>query len=231
MTSTYLQPLPYDDGSFLQNSDQVMVPADVWTQFDTVGGALFVYVGDRMYGRLRPATPDDGLAADSCRLPTWMLKQLDGENEWVSLNSVPHLDNVTHMVLRARKEADVLGMSDPVAILSDELSGASDAPGWAVLTTGQELPLACGTFDVIEMRGATGPVVGGIILDTDVSLEFVPALDAARTPTPIPTISPPFSVSSGSPTEEELPFGLPSPMQAKKGFVPFSGKGHVLGKK
>jgi hypothetical protein len=210
-----------------------MVPADIWTQFDAMGGALFVHVADRMYGRLRPATPDDGLAADSCRLPTWMLKQLDDGIEWVSLNSVPHLDNVTHMILRARREADVLRMSDPVTVLTDELSGASDAPGWAVLTTGQELPLTCGIFDVIELRGPDGPTVAGIILNTDVSLEFVPALDAARVPTPIPSISPPFSVSSSvsSSTEEsDLPFGLPSPVQSRpKGFVPFSGKGHVLG--
>ena len=235
MTSTYLQPLAYEDDCVFRNSDQVMVPAEVWTQFDVVGGSMFVEVGERLYARLRPATPDDHLPADSCRVPGWMLKQLGGEGEWLSLNSAPHLDNVTHLVLRARKEADVLGMSDPVVVLSEELSGASDAPGWAVLTTGQELPLACGTFDVIEMRGTTGPVVGGIILDTDVSLEFVPALDAERAPTPIPHVSPPFSMSSGSPCssgspkEEELPFGLPSPMQAKKGFVPFSGKGHVLG--
>jgi hypothetical protein len=130
MTSTYLQPLPYDDGSALQTSDQVMVPADIWTQFDTIGGVMFVHVGERMYGRLRPATPEDSLAADSCRLPNWMLKQLDNETEWISLNSIPHLDTVTHMILRARREADVLCMADPVSVLTDELSGATDSPGW-----------------------------------------------------------------------------------------------------
>jgi len=232
MTSTYLQPLAYDDDCILKNSDQVMVPAEIWTQFDVVGSSMFVEVGEMVYGRLHPATPDDHLPADSCRLPTWMLNRLANNSEWISINTVPQLDNVTHLILRARREADVLAMDNPVTVLSTELSGASDAPGWAVLTTGQELPLACGIFDVIEMHGATGPVAGGIILNTDVSLEFVPALDARRPPTPMP--SPPFSfsssVSSSSNEESDLPFGLPSPMQSQsRGFVPFSGKGHILG--
>ncbi len=225
MTSVYLQPEVSEAGT-----DQILVPAEVWAQFDVVG-SMFAAVGDTgLYGRLCPATPEDRLPADSCRVPQWMYERIE-EGSWLSLTAA-QLDTVTHLVLRARHEADVLAMDDPVLVLSVQLSA------WAVLSTGQEVRLPCGVFDVIELHTRLGPAAAGCILDTDVTLEFVPALDAARPPTPIPQISPPFS-SPSTPTsttsQKSTEFAFQTVPKKKKfansgGFIPFSGMGYTLGK-
>ncbi len=224
MTSVYLQPEVSEMGV-----DQILVPAEVWSQFDVVG-SMFASVGDTgLYGRLCPATPEDGLPADSCRVPLWMYERID-KDSWLSLTAA-QLDTVTHLVLRARCEADVLAMDDPVLVLSTELSA------WAVLSTGQELRLPCGVFDVIELHTRLGPSAAGCILDTDVTLEFVPALDAARPPTPIPHISPPFSFSSpttptSTTSQKSTEFAFQTVPKKKRnsgGFIPFSGTGYTLG--
>jgi hypothetical protein len=213
MTS-YLMPTIYPPDCEMNMSDQITVPADLWTALEEEHGLpLFVTLSSGAVGRLRPAVPSEELAGDSCRLPEWMyLRSGYDADSWAELTvcSLPTADTI---VLRARQEATLTGSSDPVAMLTAALSG-SDGLSWACLSAGSELPLTCGVFDVIEIRTADGPVPAACILDCDVNLEIVRALD--RPPTPVP-----------EPIPETVP--EPTPKPTHTGFVPFSGQGRRLG--
>ena len=216
MTS-YLILTVYELGSDMNQSDQITVPADLWTTLDRDHEGdqpIFVELGGGVVGRLRPAIPSEGLSNDSCRVPHWMWMRLGcpaGSDDecWVPLTPCD-LPTAGTLVLRARREADVTGSVDPVAMLTDALSGSGGNLSWSCLSTGAELPLACGTFDVMEIRSLDNvPVSAATILDCDVNLEFVPALDAPPEPEPEP--APPVKA------------------EETKGFVPFSGVGRRLG--
>ena len=216
MTS-YLLLTVYEHDSELHKSDQITVPADLWTMLDrdqTVTSPIFVELQGGVVGRLRPAIPSEGLAGDSCRVPYWMWMRLGApagpdENCWIELTVVT-LPTATSMTLRPRTEASLIGSADPVAMLTDALSGIS-GHSWACLSVGAELPLSCGVFDVMELVAEDGPVSTACILDCDVNLELVPALDHR----------PPSPPSPFQDEEEEEPAG-------KKRFIPFSGIGRRL---
>lgn len=215
--TTYLLTRTYPADCDLNMSDQITVPADVWTLLDNGSPPIFVTVGDSTVGRLRPAVPSDELGNDSCILPEWMWRLIDSPDPdtWISIQvcTLPTADTI---LLRAREESSLLSMDDPVATLSAALSGAS-GPSWACLSMGAELPLACGVFDVMEIRTSDDQIVSSAcILDCDVNLEIMPALDH-RPPVPEPVPEP--RVPTPPP---------PPPTRFTKGFVPFSGVGRRL---
>lgn len=223
MTS-YLILTVYEPDSEMNRSDQITVPADLWTTLDRDhegGQPIFVELGEGVVGRLRPAIPSEGLSNDSCRVPHWMWLRLGcpaGSDDecWVPLTTCD-LPTAGTLVLRARREADVTGSVDPVAMLTDALSGSGGNLSWSCLSTGAELPLACGTFDVMEIRSLDDfPVSAATILDCDVNLEFVPALDSPAPANPEPEPEPLSATHATRVTES-------------KGFVPFSGVGRRLG--
>jgi hypothetical protein len=224
----YLLLTVYEPQSEFHGSDQITVPAAIWSDLDsltTTTGPIFVSLGDTgLVGRIRPALPEDGLRGDTCRIPTWMWRFLGcpagGDDEsWISLDPVGlpvGLPVAGTLVLRAREEATVTGSADPVAMLTAALSGSTGL-SWACLTVGSELPLSCGTFDIMELRDTDGSVVSAAsILDCDVVLEFVPALDAAL---------------QAPALKHEEPFSpaLEEPPNPGGSFVPFSGGGRRLG--
>lgn len=230
----YLQLTVYEPNMSLNSSDQITVPGDLWTQLDTERsqpGPIYVAVGEEggVIGRIIPATPCDALFADTCRIPEWMWMRLgapEGES-WLALSVIPSPPAVDRLVLRAQKEAALLALGDPVTVLTECLSGSHGA-SWSCLTEGIELQLECGSFDVVGLYDVDGEgLQHGSILDTDVKLEFVPALDHVEpTPapplpaTPVPQITPPFPQIS-SPYKPVS--GVP------RGFMPFSGTGRRLG--
>jgi hypothetical protein len=234
--SAYLNLTVFDPSSELHASDQILVPAAVWESFDRVHeghGPFFVEVGDAdsgIMGRLRPAVPADGLPADACRLPEWMWMRLGAptgsdDDCWIGLTSrgLPMAGSVT---LRARREATLTGSADPVAMLTEALSGSGGGPSWSCLCAGAALPLACGEFDIMEITSVEGfPVPAACILDCDVNLELVPALD--HVPPRPPTPTPPEPELLDMNTMMTLPPPAP-PGRGSKGYVPFGGTGRRL---
>ena len=237
--TTYLLMNMYPEDSELNMSDQITVPADVWTRFDNGQPPIFVAVGEsELVGRLRPAVPSDKLENDTCIVPNWMWRLLDPDPEmWVSIR-VCELPMAGTIYLRARHESSLTEMEDPVVQLSAALSGAC-GPSWSCLSMGAELPLVCGVFDIMEIRTRDGDIVpAACILDCDVNLEIIPALDHVR-PSCIP--SSPFCPPSESPSPSPSPSRPDSPYPAeipylqsqatpteKRGFIPFSGVGRRL---
>jgi hypothetical protein len=213
---TYLIPVQYDLSSRLQNSDQITVPREVWEQLHHSHEAfrpIFVSVGDISVGRLCPSVSGD-CPHDSCRIPNWMWDHLGVEpNQWVLLKPV-ELPDASTIVLRARQEATLTGSKDVIAMLTSALSGSDSAPSWACLSAGAELPLPCGIFDIISIMSGSNTVPAACILDIDVNLELIPALDAVPVLDPI--------------VEEEKEESDGEPV-VKGGFVPFSGAGRRLG--
>ena len=232
--TTYLLTTVYDND--LNMSDQITVPADVWTLLDNGRPPIFVAVGDtELVGRLRPAVPSDKLGNDTCIVPTWMWRLLDADPEtWVSIR-VCELPMAGTIYLRARHESSLTDMEDPVVQLSAALSGEC-GPSWSCLSTGAELPLSCGVFDIMEIHTSDGEIVpAACILDCDVNLEIVPALDHVR-PACIPSSpfrpdspypSAPALVSETNPNTNPTP-EPDTPPQIRRGFVPFSGVGRRL---
>lgn len=234
----YLAMTLYDADSVLQRSDQIMVPSDVWERLDRDhdgSGPIFVEIGGTgLVGRLRPAIPADALTHDSCRIPEWMRVRLGlpefGE-EWIGID-VCQIPAAGTIVLRARTEATLTGAADPVAMLTAALSGsaAGGELSWACLCAGSELPLACGIFDVMEVRSIEDfPVPAACVLDVDVNLELVPALDhvppAVALPPAVvlPPVAAPAVVLPPVPAPRRHTTGMP------RGFIPFSGSGQRLG--
>ena len=221
-------------------NDTVMIPADVWTDLEkkrrnSALEPLWIRLdlqGVAVVGRAVPATPSDRLGADMCRMPVWM-GQLFGVDDaecasdiWISVEIVvPPVAG--RIVLRARRESDVLAMDDPVSSLTAALMGTANGKGWSCLNAGAELPLACGTFDVMEVWSIDETQVETVsLIDTDVAVEFVPAADhmpPAPVPSPVPAPSPSPTPSPAMlyPTNQKYA-GHP------KGFIPFSGVGRRL---
>jgi hypothetical protein len=224
----------YDDEDPLARTDQITVPAAIWLRADRdhVGlGPIYVHIGGDVVGRLRPAIPSDGLGVDRCRVPLWMWVRMgapieeEGDDPWVEL-TVTGLPVAESIVLRARKEATLTECADPVEMLTKEISS-----GWATMTAGAELPLPCGTFDILAIRIAGGrEVAGASVLDTDVNLELVPSVDSAPSPAPSPSPAPaPSPAPSPAPAYSPFPM-IPHSLAPNGGsFTSFSGVGHRLG--
>jgi hypothetical protein len=220
--ATYLYTTIYDDADPLTRSDQVTVPAEFWMRMDRghVGpGPIYVELGgfgSGVVGRLRPAVPSDGLTGDMCRIPHWMWMRLgcpieeEGDDAMTEV-AVRELPVAGSIVLRARREVTLTSSEDPVAMLTEGISS-----GWATLCAGAELPLACGVFDVMEVRSTEGHhVAAAIVLDTDVNLELVQALDHCPPAPPVaPVVNAPI---------------VPPLHNRRTGFTPFSGTGYRLG--
>jgi hypothetical protein len=229
MTTTYLSVCTYVD-SPLTYGDQILVPTRVWEAFDENHegtGPIFVSLGDGVIGRLRPAVPADHLDGDCCRVPNadWIRlgAPMMGER-WVTLEPLT-LPMVGSITLRARREAYLTALEDPVTTLSAEISAA-----WSCISNGAELALPCGIFDVMGIHDVSGATIqAGCLLDTDVNLEIVPALDAApppRPPTPRPTpLTTPIYGSSASNINHIPAISQPSSDPR------FPGKGYRLGDK
>jgi hypothetical protein len=232
-TSFYLRPCTYLPESDAARSDLVTVCRDVWSAFDRARiafsgtGPLFVTVGGGgLVGRLQVALPEDGPEEDECRVPPWMNTLLCGE-EWVAVTWCPPgaLRTASLLVLRARREADVLALADPAVELAAALMGHTGGPSWSVLTVGQELALDCGMFDVMGLVDTTGSgIQTACILNTDLRVEFAPALDHVRPPTPPPA-------RDADPVLLPEAYELQTPVRnpaSRSAFIPFSGKGYRL---
>ena len=217
--STYLQVILYDAGSEFHRSDQVAVPAAFWQEcMKDQGGdrPVFVQVGEEGVARIRP-----GAEAETCQMPEWLWIRI-GAPEWTSVQTI-EVPDAGRITLRARKEASLTGVPDAIGLLSASLSGADGSPSWAVLTVGSELPLACGVFDIMALQSCEDfPVPSACILNMDLDLELVPALDHVEEPAPVPpTVPEPQPQNSAAPPRSVSRF-------AKK-FEPFAGVGRRLG--
>lgn len=210
MTSTLLRLQRYEAGSPLHRSDQVTVPAAFWEDLhrDHSGSRpLFVavsetaeglYDGGGVIGRIRPGAR----GAETCLVPDWMWLRLGApvDDFWcvVAERPIPDAGRIT---LRPRRAATLAESVDPLGMLTAALSGAAGGGehSWACLMSGMELPLACGVFDVVEIASIDGfPVAVACILDMDVRLDLLEAMDAAPAPAPAPaTPKPPVQPPTG----------------------------------
>ena len=233
--SVLLSVCVYDETSPLNQSDQIMVPTAVWTAFDarhSGTGPIFVSVGEsdeiRIVGRLRPATVADGLDGDCCRVPIadWIRLGAPMPGDlWahVSATSLPTVGTIT---LRAHRERNLTVLEDPVVTLSSEIAAA-----WSCVSQGTELILPCGTFDVMDLKDLSGTVIpAGCILNTDVNLELVPALDhRPLTPMPTPMTTPIFRSMSGPPSTILPVIDDPRFSDPRFSDPRFPGQGYRLG--
>jgi len=210
--STYLQVILYDADSELHRSDQVTVPTTFWQecmQRHEGPRPVFVSLGDGVAARIRP-----GAMNETCQMPEWLWVRI-GAPEWtaVEIAEVPDAGRIT---LRARKEASLTGVPDALGMLAAALSGADGSPSWAVLTVGSELPLTCGVFDIMGLQSCEDfPVTSACILNLDLDLELVPALDYVEE-VPAPVVAPTAPAAK-------------SVSRFAKTFEPFSGVGRRLG--
>ncbi len=202
-----LQTTIYESEDPLHQSDQISVSPDIWSEiYETSMTPLrnnmqiFFSVHDgEVIGRIRPDTALRG--TDSIRIPLWMWMRLGAPDPdyWVSCSVMQAIPKAGKIVLRARVEATLTAVDNPVEMLTMALSGQGANPSWACLNMGSELPLSCGVFDVMDMIDVDGNHISyGSILDTDVDLELIPALDHIDPPPPTPSFhqhTPSFSGS------------------------------------
>lgn len=254
-----LQPTIYESEDPLHQSDQITVSSDIWSEIYETSAALrdntpifFSLNDDELVCRIRPDTALRG--TDSMCMPMWMWMRLGAPDPdyWMTCRVCPTIPQISTVTLRARVETTLTSVEDPVEMLTAALSGQGDNPSWACLNVGSELPLTCGVFDVMDLLDTQGNhVSSGCILDRDVHLELLPALDHDVPPPPSPSFSGPgearlSDVSAGSlpsPILEPSPSRRPTPplhrslqrrgmMPARRELtttVPFSGKAYRLG--
>jgi hypothetical protein len=222
-----LQPTIYETEDPLHQSDQITVSPDIWSEIYETSAALqnntpifFSVNDDELVCRIRPDTALRG--TDSMCMPMWMWMRLGAPDPdyWMTCRVCPTIPHIATVTLRARVEASLTSVEDPVEMLTAALSGQGDNPSWACLNVGSELPLTCGVFDVMDLLDTQGNhVSSGCILDRDVHLELLPALDHVLEPVPPPP-TPAFpilrqhtpSFSSGSGRMSDVSAGsLPSP--------------------
>jgi hypothetical protein len=225
-TMTYLRPIVYDHASSLNRSDQITVPAAIWSMFDRehVGNSpIFVVLDGHCMGRLRPATMTDALDAGVMHVPEWLWHQIspsyEEEETWISVVvAAPRF--VDKLVLQPQCHRDVLALEDPVAVLAAQIMGDGSG-GWGSLTVGASLMLPSGSFNVMGLTDPDGEELSaGCILDRDINLDFLPALDYVPPVRPLTPPPPPLTQ-----LESHSPMFGPT-----KGFVPFSGAGYRLGR-
>jgi len=85
------------------------------------------------------------------------------------------------------------------------------------------LPLSCGIFDIMALQSCEdAPVTSACILNMDLDLELVEALDH---------VAPPPSVSVAAPVVAPAPAPAPARLVSRfaKKFEPFAGVGRRLG--
>jgi len=231
-----------------KGNDTVMIPADIWEQInerrsptDTnpLWASIELNQGSAV-GRIMPALPHEHLPSDACRIPRWMWRLLGSpkgfdEDMWIRI--VPcSLPVAGRIVLRARNEEELLSLEDPASSLTIALSGGDTGISWSCLNVGAELSMGCGIFDIMELWSVEGEqVVAASVVDVDVGVEFMPALDHVS-PLPLPL---PLPLPPPPPPAAPLPLPLPPPSATTtkatiatsthpKGFVPFSGVGRRL---
>lgn len=198
----------------ITQTDQILVPYSIWnlcsTRTQSQDKPVFVSVNNtNTVARLVPELK--GLAGDACAIPEWLFFQSDC-CEWIEFSVIP-LKKVDRMVLRAHREADLTESADPVTMLTESLEG------WTCLSSGQTLHLLCGSFDVMELWSESKTeMMSGCILDCDVKVEFVEALDHVAPPPP----PPPLPLPSIQPPPP--PIKPPAPEK----FQPFTGVGRRL---
>ena len=247
---TYLLATRYTEGSELNLSDQITIPGSLWESLAASGSSggssnpVFVEVGEEsgVVGRIVPGIAST-ISEDAAQLPRWMIERLGlaiDSDCWISLTVTP-LRTAATITLRAREESMLTDLGpEPLEALSAALSGAY-GPSWACLSVGSELPLVIGIFDIMGIRSADDePLTMASILNTDVNLDIMPALDHVDTPVPV---TPPKPAPSPTPAAPQ-PLQQPSQMQINQqqpsqeqrpragsvvGFVPFSGRGYRLG--
>ena len=254
---TYLLATRYADGSELNLSDQITIPGSLWEALTSGSGSgsgsgpIFVEVGEEsgVVGRIVPGSI--GLGVNTCQLPEWMWRRLGldptDDETYIGLTVTP-LSVAGTVTLRARSESSLVDLGDAaLETLSAALSGAY-GPSWACLSVGSELPLALGIFDVIEIQSTEGePLMMATILNTDVILDLLPALDHVDTPTPYTPPKPEVPPVAEAPSQQQQPLQQQSQLQPLQqpssllpqglrprsgsvvGFVPFSGRGYRLG--
>jgi hypothetical protein len=151
----YLDVLVYDKSE--QNmSDQIQVPLEVWEQFTTTDTPTFMRINGSAVGRIVPAE------IRGCRIPSWMWSLIGEPTEFVELEVVS-LPIATSITLKPR-DREITSLEDMTAALSS----------WSCLSVGAELPLICGTFDIISIHAAGTDVPAACILNCDVNLELIP---------------------------------------------------------
>lgn len=193
MTSTLLRLQRYEDGSPFHRSDQVMVPAGFWEDLHrnhSGGRPIFVAISETaeglydssgsVVGRIRPGLSGE----ETCLVPDWMWLRLGAPEDdfWCVVGERPIAD-AGQITLRPRRSATLADSIDPLGMLTAVLSGAAGGGehGWACLMSSMELPLACGVFDVVEIMSLDGFSISvACILDMDVRLDLLPALDETR---------------------------------------------------
>lgn len=222
----------YPLDSPLHKSDQITVPVAVWEELHEghTGGErpLFVQLNpaeNGPYARVCPAA-GTALTTESCQIPLWMWVILGAPAPstcWVEIQPAS-LQNAGSITLRPRRAATLAAMDEPLIQLAEELTGGGGAThSWACLYVGAELPLPCGDFDVLAIMNASGyPIPGACILNMDIDLELVPALNEQETSTPTPPPSPPHILMP-----EAMSF--PGMESGDSGAKRFPGVGHRLG--
>jgi hypothetical protein len=254
---TYLLATKYTEGSELNLSDQITIPGSLWESLTASSGSsgnpVFVEVGEEsgVVGRIVPGIAST-IAEDAVQLPRWMIERLGlalNSDCWISLTVIP-LNTAATITLRAREESMLTDLGpEPLEALSAALSGAY-GPSWACLSVGSELPLAIGIFDIMGIRSADDePLMMASILNTDVNLDIMPALDHVDTPVPVTPPKPAVAVAAQQEQQQGQQQGQQQPSQQQQqpsqlqinqqqprpragsvvGFVPFSGRGYRLG--
>jgi hypothetical protein len=213
----------YPLSSELSRSDQISVSPDVWESFHNEWESerpIFVRIGG-IGGVVCRLRPDTGSVHDICSIPEWVWVQIGApeSEEWISIYQ-EDIPDAKRLVLRAYMERSITDLEDPVSTLTLALSGA-DGPSWGCLNKGADISLSCGNFVIVDLLDEEErSVAAACILDIDLELDIVPAVDHQERPsTPIP-----------SPPQERPPTPIPSPppVRHRNGFVPFSGVGRRL---
>jgi hypothetical protein len=151
----YLDVLIYDNPE-KNMTDQIQVPVELWEKFTTNDTPTFMRVNGSAVGRIVPAE------IQGCRIPSWMWSLIGEPTEFVELEQVT-LPTATLISLKPR-DNEVTSIEDMTAALSQS---------WACLSVGAELPLICGTYDIVSIEVDGNEVPSACILNCDVNLDLI----------------------------------------------------------
>jgi hypothetical protein len=241
----------YAVGSTWNGSDMISIDVSMWQRlYSGHTGETPVFVslnGGFVVGRVRPDT--ELWEPGRVEVPEWMWMALGAPDSGavMAMEPVGELPVVGRLVLRPRPGA--VAMEDPVSLLTVALSDGR----WGALSSGMELALDCGVFDVLRLENVVGEeIVAGCILNQDVVLDLempvvpVPAPVVASPPTQSVASEPPRLLGGPPPSQPAVLLPTPAggagmsfpgmhstrqPVQSQRrgGFIPFSGTGHQLG--
>jgi hypothetical protein len=162
----YLDVLIYDDTE-KNMTDEIQVPVELWEQFATSDIPTFMRVNGSAVGRIVPAE------IRGCRIPSWMWPMIGEPTEFVELEQVT-LPTATSISLKPR-DNEATSIEDMTAALSQS---------WACLSVGAELPLICGTYDIVSIEVAGIEVPAACILNCDVNLDLIVGPEPSPEPGP-----------------------------------------------